>query len=87
MTHTAEIGDTWVHGSASDPLRIADYRAVLRARASCVRDPACDSQVRRWQIRFLNSMLYRILFQHYCRAVLRVRAACVGDPTCDGKVC
>ncbi|KAI8469213.1 MAG: hypothetical protein J3K34DRAFT_459474 [Monoraphidium minutum] len=41
---TGEIGDTWVHGSASDPLRLADYRAALRARRRCVRDPHCDSK-------------------------------------------
>jgi hypothetical protein len=35
-----------VYGSACDPLRMADYRAALRARAECVRDPACDSKVR-----------------------------------------
>ncbi|GBF87719.1 hypothetical protein Rsub_00430 [Raphidocelis subcapitata] len=41
---TEEIGDTWVYGSACDPLRIAQYRAALRARARCVRDPDCDSE-------------------------------------------
>jgi hypothetical protein len=40
-----EIGDTWIHGVASDPARMADYRAVLRARDACVQDPHCDSQV------------------------------------------
>ncbi|KIZ02961.1 hypothetical protein MNEG_4996 [Monoraphidium neglectum] len=43
---TGEIGDTWVHGSACDPLRVADYRAALRARARCVRNATCDSQAR-----------------------------------------
>eukprot|EP00775_Hariotina_reticulata_P003530 gene3530-3799_t len=41
---TGEIGDTWIHGVASDPARMADYRAVLRARDTCVHDPQCDSQ-------------------------------------------
>ena len=29
---TAEIGDTWIHGVASDPLKIARYREVSRLR-------------------------------------------------------
>ena len=29
---TSEIGDTWIHGIASDPLKVARYRAVARLR-------------------------------------------------------
>lgn len=29
---TAEIGDTWIHGGASDPEKVARYRALLRVR-------------------------------------------------------
>ncbi len=29
---TEEIGDTWIHGCASDPLKVARYRAVSRLR-------------------------------------------------------
>lgn len=29
---TEEIGDTWIHGVASDPLKLARYRQVLRLR-------------------------------------------------------
>jgi hypothetical protein len=29
---TQEIGDTWIHGIASDPLKIARYREVMRLR-------------------------------------------------------
>jgi hypothetical protein len=29
---TAEIGDTWIHGVASDPLKLARYREVARLR-------------------------------------------------------
>ena len=29
---TAEIGDTWIHGIASDPLKVARYREVARLR-------------------------------------------------------
>ena len=30
----AEIGDTWIHGVASDPLKVARYREVARLRQS-----------------------------------------------------
>lgn len=30
----AEIGDTWIHGVGSDPGRLAEYRALLRAAAA-----------------------------------------------------
>lgn len=29
---TAEIGDTWIHGIASDPYKLSEYRALLRIR-------------------------------------------------------
>lgn len=29
---TAEIGDTWIHGCASDPIKIARYREMVRLR-------------------------------------------------------
>ena len=29
---TEEIGDTWIHGCASDPLKVARYRAISRLR-------------------------------------------------------
>ena len=31
-----EIGDTWIYGAASDPLKLAMMRAMMRARAACV---------------------------------------------------
>ena len=31
---TSEIGDTWIHGVASDPLKLARYREVARLRQS-----------------------------------------------------
>ena len=31
---TQEIGDTWIHGAASDPLKLARYREVARLRES-----------------------------------------------------
>ena len=29
---TSEIGDTWIHGVASDPLKLARYREIARLR-------------------------------------------------------
>jgi hypothetical protein len=33
---TQEIGDTWIHGAASDPLKLARYREVMRLRESWI---------------------------------------------------
>ena len=33
---TQEIGDTWIHGCASDPLKVARYREVSRLRESWI---------------------------------------------------
>lgn len=33
---TSEIGDTWIHGVQSDPLKVAQYREILRSRKACV---------------------------------------------------
>jgi len=34
---TEEIGDTWIHGCASDPLKVARYRALARLREGWIR--------------------------------------------------
>src|SRR6202042_1932733 len=34
---TQEIGDTWIHGVASDPTKLAQYRELLRLRAGWVK--------------------------------------------------
>ena len=39
---TAEIGDTWIYGADSDPLKVAQYRAVLRLRSECIARGECD---------------------------------------------
>jgi hypothetical protein len=41
-----EIGDTWVFGVQSDPLKTANFRAASRLRAACITDPHCPSEVR-----------------------------------------
>lgn len=35
---TAEIGDTWIFGVSSDPLKTATMRAMMRQRSRFVRD-------------------------------------------------
>ncbi len=35
---TAEIGDTWMMGANSDPLKISLFRGASRAHAACIRD-------------------------------------------------
>jgi len=35
---TEEIGDSWIHGIASDPLKVARYREVMRMRRSWIAD-------------------------------------------------
>jgi hypothetical protein len=39
---TREIGDTWLYGDPSDPLKNVHFREMSRVRAACVRDGACD---------------------------------------------
>ncbi|KNC81776.1 hypothetical protein SARC_05922 [Sphaeroforma arctica JP610] len=37
-----EMGDTWIFGIQSDPLKVATYRALARARVSCQAAGVCD---------------------------------------------
>ncbi len=39
---TSEIGDTWIHGVASDPRKHARTRIVQRLRRECIDSGACD---------------------------------------------
>ncbi|XP_033729575.1 uncharacterized protein LOC117318725 [Pecten maximus] len=39
---TKEIGDTWIQGIASDPYKMAKYRAFTSALSSCLRTDQCD---------------------------------------------
>ena len=34
---TNEIGDTWIQGIASDPRKMAEYRAVSRVLGNCIK--------------------------------------------------
>jgi hypothetical protein len=40
---TAEIGDTWAFGAASDPLRLQIYREMMRRRAACLNVPSSST--------------------------------------------
>ena len=39
--YTEEIGDTWIHGTASDPPKTAQFRTIQRARTQCMYDGQC----------------------------------------------
>eukprot|EP00038_Savillea_parva_P014002 m.9819 g.9819 ORF g.9819 m.9819 type:complete len:715 (-) comp2679_c0_seq1:122-2266(-) len=41
---TAEIGDGWIYGVPSDPLKNAQFRAACRLRRQCISDGRCDPQ-------------------------------------------
>eukprot|EP00438_Fugacium_kawagutii_P003880 Skav215229 [mRNA] locus=scaffold341:286500:288212:- [translate_table: standard] len=43
-TVSLEVGDTWVYGNPSDPLKMAQYRAIQRAWVKCLesQEPRCQ---------------------------------------------
>ena len=43
-TVSLEVGDTWVYGNPSDPLKMAQYRAIQRAWIKCLQsgEPRCQ---------------------------------------------
>ena len=41
-TYTEEIGDTWIHGVASDPFKTAASRIMMRQLSQCVADTKCS---------------------------------------------
>ena len=47
---TQEIGDTWIHGVASDPQKTARFRTMQRLRANCITDGRCSLD----DMRFFN---------------------------------
>ncbi len=48
---TEEIGDTWIHGCASDPLKVARYREMARLREAWIAKGALQWAMRRtWQL-------------------------------------
>jgi hypothetical protein len=55
---TQEIGDTWIHGCASDPLKVARYREVARLREAGLRKAPC-----RWAMRQIWQLLRHVLLE------------------------
>ncbi|MBP3965741.1 DUF5054 domain-containing protein [Paenibacillus lignilyticus] len=45
---TEEIGDSWIHGAASDPLKIAHYRELLKLRSKWVEEGRLDASSRQY---------------------------------------
>jgi hypothetical protein len=41
-TLSSEIGDTWIHGVASDPLKLAQMRTIQRLRTACEATAQCS---------------------------------------------
>lgn len=39
---TAEIGDTWIRGASSDPLKVALFRSASRQRSMCMAAANCE---------------------------------------------
>ncbi len=39
---TKELGDTWIHGAGSDPLKIAQFREISRLRTSLLKNKALE---------------------------------------------
>jgi hypothetical protein len=55
---TEEIGDTWIHGVQSDPLRVAQFRMILRLRRECLKSGQCDPKDPR--IQNFNRLLIKV---------------------------
>ena len=41
---TEEMGDTWIHGTGADPLKLAKWRALCRLRTACLAEPSCPTK-------------------------------------------
>ena len=59
---TSEIGDTWMYGCASDPLKVAQMRAMQRAFAACHHAGRCSASSEPQIEKFLHYTLK--LFEH-----------------------
>ena len=55
---TGQVGDTWMYGCASDPLKLAKMRAIVRAHGRCHRALLCR-RVRRRPERLLRRLRRR----------------------------
>ena len=57
---TQEIGDTWIHGVASDPLKVARYREIARLRESWLAQGQVPHRRRQQISRCLRSLLLEV---------------------------
>ena len=48
--YSEEIGDTWIHGVASDPWKTAQAREVMRLSAKCLEDKECSIEESRFNL-------------------------------------
>eukprot|EP00878_Enallax_costatus_P022037 GHUV01023361.1.p1 GENE.GHUV01023361.1~~GHUV01023361.1.p1 ORF type:complete len:573 (+),score=177.34 GHUV01023361.1:634-2352(+) len=63
---TGEVGDTWVYGVSSDPLKIARYRAAARARrTACEEEQACGDIQQSGALARFDRLLLKIP-EHTC---------------------
>ena len=37
-----EIGDSWIHGVASDPIKLTKMRTIQEFRTACLKEGSCD---------------------------------------------
>jgi len=58
---TGEMGDTWLHTIASEPVRAAQMRTILRERAACEAEGACTLDDPRY---YNFSRLFLKAFEH-----------------------
>jgi|EP01047_Picozoa_sp_COSAG01_P006611 hypothetical protein len=56
----AEIGDSWIHGSSADPLKVALFRSASRHRAACVKAGSCDPPAGSARFRTFERLLLKI---------------------------
>lgn len=91
-----EIGDSWIHGVASDPWRVARYRELLRLRDKWIASGALDPQSEQCE-QFcnrlmlipehtwgLNESVYLVDYDHYSTADFA--AARAKDEVSKGKM-
>eukprot|EP01047_Picozoa_sp_COSAG01_P053957 COSAG01_NODE_5841_length_4002_cov_3.100179_2_plen_112_part_00 len=67
----SEIGDTWIMGASSDPVKVAQYRAASRARAACAAQSRC-SNLDEPNIRAFDRLLLK-LSEHTCVVCVRAQ--------------
>eukprot|EP01114_Cavostelium_apophysatum_P014791 TRINITY_DN3921_c0_g1_i1.p1 TRINITY_DN3921_c0_g1~~TRINITY_DN3921_c0_g1_i1.p1 ORF type:complete len:770 (+),score=169.72 TRINITY_DN3921_c0_g1_i1:47-2311(+) len=55
-----EVGDTWVYGIPSDPLKAAQFRAISRVRSACLQTPVCQEIKNTSQWRNFDLLLMKV---------------------------